>query len=94
MEDYPNAKLLFSDTGSFRYYIETDNDIYKDINRNKWYDISNYAELHTNYDDTKQLILGYLKDGFGGKFLLEFIGLRAKMYSIQPLHVIKLNIYN
>merc|ERR1712215_219658 len=31
MDDYPNANLLFSDTDSFCYYIETDNDIYKDI---------------------------------------------------------------
>merc|ERR1712030_252093 len=41
--------------------------------------------LHTNWDDRKQLIPGYFKDEFGGRFLLEFIGLRAKMYSIQPL---------
>ena len=31
------------------------------------------------------MIPGYFKDEFGGRFLLEFCGLRAKMYSIQPL---------
>ena len=74
---------MFSD--SFCYHIEADRDIYKDIKGNQWYDFSNYVEIHTNWDDSKQLIPGYFKDEFGGRFLLEFIGLRAKMYSIQPL---------
>ena len=85
MNDYPNAQLLFSDTDSFCYHIEAERDIYKDINRNKRYDFSNYVEIHTNFDDSKKLIPGYFKDEFGGRFLLEFIGLRAKMYSILPL---------
>ena len=85
MKDYPNAQLLFSDTDSFCYHIEADRDIYKDINRNKWYDFSNYVEIHTNFDNSKKLIPGYFKDEFGGKFILEFVGLRAKMYSILPL---------
>ena len=33
-------------------------------------------------NDSKQLIPGYFNDEFGGKFLLEFCGLRSKMYSI------------
>ena len=74
---------MFSD--SFCYHIEAEWDIYKDINKNQWYDFSNYAEIHTNWDDSKQLIPGYFKDEFGGRLLLEFIGLRAKMYSILPL---------
>ena len=85
MKDYPNAKLLFTDTDSFCYKIEAERDIYKDIKGNQWYDFSNYVEIHTNFDDSKQLIPGYFKDEFGGSFLLEFIGLRAKMYSILPL---------
>merc|ERR1712236_168919 len=85
MKDYPNAKLLFSDTDSFCYHIEDDRDIYKDIKGNQWYDFSNYVEIHTNWDDSKQLIPGYFKDEFGGRLLLEFIGLRAKMYSILPM---------
>ena len=84
MKEYPNAQLLFSDTDSFCYHIEADRDIYKDINKNKWYDFSNYVEIHSNFDDSKKLIPGYFKDEFGGEFILEFVGLRAKMYSILP----------
>ena len=85
MKDYPEAKLLFSDTDSFCYYIETDNDVYKDIKDNQWFDFSNYFEVHNNFDDSKKLTPGFFKDEFAGRFLLEFVGLRAKMYSILPL---------
>ena len=85
MKEYPNVNLLFTDTDSFCYQITTDNDLYKDIKGNQWFDFSNYIEVHTNFDDTKMLIPGFFKDEFGGKFILEFVGLRAKMYSILPL---------
>ena len=52
MKDYPQAKLLFSDTDSFCYHIETDNDVYKDIKGNQWFDFSNYVEVHNNFDDS------------------------------------------
>ena len=79
MKDYPQAKLLFSDTDSFCYHIETDNDVYKDIKGNEWFDSSNYVEVHNNFDDSKELTPWFFKDEF------EFVGLRAKMYSILPL---------
>ena len=85
MKDYPQAKLLFTDTDSFCYHIETDNDLYKDIKGNDWFDFSNYLEVHNNFDDSKELTPGFFKDEFAGRFLLEFVGLRAKMYSILPL---------
>jgi hypothetical protein len=80
MKDYPQAKLLFTDTDSFCYLIETDNDVYKDIKDNQWFDFSNYVEVHNNFDESKELTPGFFKDEFAGRFLLEFVGLRAKMY--------------
>ena len=85
IKEYPRAKLMFTDTDSFCYHIETEKDIYKDIKGNEWFDFSNYDEKHDNYDESKKLIPGFFKDEFGGKFLLEVCGLRAKMYSILPL---------
>ena len=60
------------------YNIETDNDVYKDIKGNEWFDFSNYVEVHNNFDDSKELTPGFFKDDFAGRFLLEFVGLRAK----------------
>ena len=85
MKDYPNAKLLFSDTDSFCYWIPTNKDIYKEIKDNEWFDFSNYQPDHPHFNESKKLIPGFFKDEFGGKFLLEVCGLRAKMYSIFPL---------
>jgi hypothetical protein len=79
---YPHAKLLFTDTDSFCYWIPTDSNIYKDIQGNQWFDFSNYPQDHPNFDVSKKLKPGYFKDEMGGKPIEEFVGLRAKMYSI------------
>ena len=85
MENFPGAKLLFTDTDSFCYWLPTNKDIYKEIKENEWFDFSNYSPDHPNFNENKKLIPGFFKDEFGGKFLLEVCGLRAKMYSILPL---------
>jgi hypothetical protein len=85
MREYPRTKLLFTDTDSFCYHIETNKDIYKEIKDNEWFDFSNYPPEHPNFNESKKLIPGFFKDEFGGNFLLEVCGLRAKMYSILPL---------
>ena len=84
MQRYPQAKLLFTDTDSFCYWIPTDTNVYDDICGNsEWFDFSNYPLDHKNYDnDRNNLIPGKMKDEMGGELILEFVGLRAKMYSI------------
>ena len=61
-------------------------------------DFSNYREEHDNYNKDKHLVPGYFKDEFGSFLLIfqfviqfnsggnpieEFVGLRAKMYSVK-----------
>ena len=83
MSKYPKAKLLFTDTDSFCYWIPTESNIYEDINGNhSLFDFSNYNTDHPNYDDSSILIPGKFKDEMGGILILEFVGLRSKMYSI------------
>ena len=84
MQKYPEAKLLFTDTDSFCYWIPTETNVYDDICGNsEWFDFSNYPVDHKNYDNDKNnLIPGKMKDEMGGELILEFVGLRAKMYSI------------
>merc|ERR1712030_135512 len=72
MKKYPGTKLLFSDTDSFCYWIPSETNVYDDIKGNaKRFDFSNYP-----------LITGKMNDKMGGELILEFDGLRAKMYSI------------
>ena len=88
MPKYPNSQLMFTDTDSLCYWIHIDEksgqSIYKDIQGNsEWFDISNYSTEHENFDnDVNNLVPGKFKDEMGGNLIQEFVGLRAKMYSI------------
>ena len=78
------AKLLFTDTDSLMYEIETE-DFYKDISGDvkDRFDTSDYPENHPSGIPTgiNKKMLGMMKDEAGGKIIREFVGLRAKLYS-------------
>ena len=75
------CKLLFTDTDSLCYHIETE-DIYKDMEENKHlFDLSNYDQKHWLYDDTNESVLEKFKDETEGIPIKEFCGIRAKQYS-------------
>ena len=80
------AKLLFTDTDSLMYEIETD-DFYKDNSpdvRDK-FDTSNYPKDHPSGIETgvNKKVIGMFKDEAGGLIISEFVGLRAKLYSYK-----------
>ena len=80
------AKLLFTDTDSFLYEIQTE-DVYKDISEDvkDKFDTSNYPENHPSGIPTgiNNKVLGMYKDELAGDNADEFVGLRAKLYSIK-----------
>ena len=80
------AKLLFTDTDSFLYEIETE-DFYKDIAEDvkDRFDTSNYPEGHPSGIPTgiNKKVLGMFKDEAAGENIKEFVGLRAKLYSYK-----------
>ena len=80
------AKLLFTDTDSLMYEIETE-DFYKDISEDveKKFDTSDYPDNHTSGISTgvNKKVLGVFKDEVAGKCIREFVGLRAKLYSFK-----------
>ena len=82
------AKLLFTDTDSLAYEIKT-KDFYKDINANieKRFDTSDYPSNHPSGIKTglNCKVLGMFKDEAGGKRIVEFVVLRAKLYSCKML---------
>ena len=82
------AKLLFTDTNSLAYEIATKefyNDIHPDID--KWFNISDYSPIHSSGIKTglNRKVLGMFRDEAGGKQIVEFVGLRAKLYCHKML---------
>ena len=80
------AKLLFTDTDSLMYEIETE-DFYKDISGDvkDRFDTSDYPDNHPSGIPTgiNKKVLGMFKDEATGKIIKEFVGLRAKLYSYK-----------
>ena len=75
------AKLLFTDTDSLTYEIEAD-DVYQDFWNNKdKFDNSDYPEDSPYFNKENKKVIGKFKDEVAGMPIIEFVGLRSKMYS-------------
>ena len=75
------AKLLFTDTDSLCYEIETQ-DIYEELWQDRnLFDNSDYPKDSKFFDSTNKKVIGKFKDEAAGMPIVEFIGLRSKMYS-------------
>ena len=75
------AKLLFTDTDSLTYEIETADayaDFFKDKNK---FDNCDYNKKSPFYFDENKKVIGKFKDEAAGIPVTEFVGLRSKMYS-------------
>jgi len=74
-------KLLFTDTDSLCCEIET-KDLYRDMEEDiDLYDTSNFDPTHPLYSKSNHRVLGKMKSETGSIPPLEFVGLKAKMYS-------------
>jgi len=80
------ANLLFRDTDSLCYEIETE-DFYKDISVDVQikFDTLNFSPNHSSSIPTgiNKKVPGMFKDEAGGEIITEFVGLRAKLYAIK-----------
>ena len=75
------AKLLFTDTDSLTYEIET-SDAYQDFwNDKDKFDNSDYPQDSQYFNATNKKVIGKFKDEAAGIPITEFVGLRSKMYS-------------
>ena len=75
------AELLFTDTDSLTYEIET-KDVYQDFwNDKDRFDNSDYLENSLYFNKINKKVIGKFKDEAAGVPVVEFIGLRSKMYS-------------
>ena len=86
------AKLLFTDTDSLMYEIQTE-DFYKDINVDvkDRFDTSDYPPNHPSGIPTgcNKKVLGMFKDEAGGKIIDEFVGLRSNCIRLKCSRVKK-----
>ena len=79
------AELLMTDTDSLVYLIMTE-DFYKDINNDveEKFDTSAYPKDHPSGIKTgvNKKVIGMIKDECNDKQIVEFSGLRAKLYAL------------
>ena len=79
--------MLFTDTGSLTYKKKSKN-VYEEFF--KWkdlFDFGNYSKDSKFFNETNKKVIGKMKDEFGGVIIIEFVGLKSKMYSIKKLMV-------
>ena len=77
--------MLFTDTESPAYEIKSEN-VYEEFFRWKdLFDFSNYSKDLKFFDETNKKVIGKMKDEFGGVIVIEFVGLKSKMYSMKKI---------
>ena len=79
---FPDSQLLFTDTDSLFYYIKSEKDIYEEfwVDR-ELFDNSDYPKSSKFFFNENKKVIGKFKDETAGKPILEFVGLKSKMYS-------------
>ena len=74
------SRLLFTDSDSLMYEIETEN-VYHDFCKVKEiFDFSNYSARSICHDHSNTLVVGKVKYEIGSIAIEEFVGLKLKMY--------------
>ena len=49
------------------------------------FDISNYSKDSKFFDESNKKVIGIMKDEYDGVIIIEFIGLKSKIYSIKKI---------
>ena len=83
------STLNFTDTDSLCYSIET-TDLYEDMvstldgdHGREWFDFFKYPVSHPCHSNGNKKVIGKMKDELGGAPMIEFVGLRAKLYAFR-----------
>ena len=79
-----SSKLLYTDTDSLIYEVSTYN-MYEVMKRDLHeFDTSDYAEANQiGMPRANKKVVGLMKNACNGNVMLEFVGLRSKMYSVR-----------
>ena len=77
-----NTKLLFPDTDSLCDEL-LDKNPYKKMHKYKeLFDLSNFPVSSKYYCSDNKKVVGKMKDEYGGRTTVKFVGLKSKMYSL------------
>jgi len=80
------ARLLFTDTDSLMYEIDAGyKKVYEDFKSYPIFDFSSLPTNHFCFNKQNKMVIGKFKDESSGDPILEFVGLRPKMYSFTTL---------
>ena len=88
---YPGekSKLLFTDTDSLVYSIQT-KDLYYDMLKDQdLFDFSGYPKEHPCFSNDNKKVIGKMKDELNSLKMNEFVGLRAKTYIVYHMNLMK-----
>ena len=77
-----NTILLFTDTDSLCCELHEKNPYKKMYKHKELFDLSNFRVSSKYYCGDNKKVVGKMKDEYGGKSILKFVGLKSKMYSI------------
>ena len=77
-----NTRLLFTDTDSPCYEIHGKKTLKKFFKYKDLFDLSNHSKSSEYFRDENKKVPGKMKDEYGWKSILKFVGLKSKMYSI------------
>ena len=77
-----NTRLLFTDTENLCYELHEKNPYNKMYKYKELFDVSNFSKSSKYYCIDNKKVVGKMKDEYGGKLILKFVGLKSKMYSI------------
>ena len=77
--------MLFTDTHSFTYEINSE-DVYEEFFKRKYlFDLSNYPKDSSFFDPVNENFIGKMKDVSEGKMSDEFVGLKSKIHSMKNI---------
>ena len=80
-----DAELLFTDTDRITYEIKSENIYEEFFKRKDLFDFSNYSKDSKFFDGINKKVIGKMKDEFGWVIIVEFVGLKSKIYSMKKI---------
>ena len=78
-----NTRLLFTDTESLWYELHEKNPYKKMYKYKEPFDLGNFLKSSKYYCDENKKIVGKMKDEYGGKSILKFVGLKSKTFNTR-----------